>query len=144
MRTEISEEQALGTDASHRDTCLGVRAIRFLGSVFRDCLLRLLPRLIPGRVDFFLRAERLLPGGRSQDCTVNIFLHRRRSTTLRNALCRASGAFSTVPSSGYKFNPPSLFFRMSLIIFAMLITSLSSNKIAHMHIYVTTLLIIFF
>ena len=86
-------------DALHRDTCSGVWAIRFLGSVFCDCS--------PGRsssstlVDrdrdrlhlllggcLGLRLLRLLPGGRSRDYTANIFLHQLRSTTTSNTLCR--------------------------------------------------------
>ena len=84
-------------DALHRDTCSGVWAIRVLGSVFRDCSParsssstpvdrgRLLPS---GRSGLRLLRLRFLPGGRSRDCTANIFLHRLRSTTSGNTLCR--------------------------------------------------------
>ena len=86
-------------DALHRDTCSGVRAIRFLGSVFRDCSParsssstpvdrdRDRLHLLPGG-HLGLRLLHLLPGGRSRDCTANIFRHQLRSTTMSNTLCR--------------------------------------------------------
>jgi len=42
------ESRPLEPDALHRDTCSGVRAIRFFESIFRDCSL---PRI--GEIDFF-------------------------------------------------------------------------------------------
>jgi len=69
LRAKRSGEQA--PDALHRDTCSGVRAIRFLGSIFRDCSLPGIGEigyfLLP-RIGFFLvasrdRLVRLLPGG---------------------------------------------------------------------------------
>ena len=87
--------------ALYRDTCSGVRAIRFLGSVFRDCSL---PRI--GEIGYFLLHQigyfllhRLLPGGRSRDCTTNIFLHRLWSATSSNALCRLVRMEPPVPSA---------------------------------------------
>jgi len=95
-------------DSLHRDTYLGVAG----NQVFGERLPRLLTseivffhsgessfwwtfariRLLPLRRVFFLvdrdRLLRLLPGGRSRDCTANIFLHRLWSATSSNALCR--------------------------------------------------------
>ena len=87
-----------------------LRAIWFLGSVFRDCSpvrsssstpanwdrdrLHLLPGGRSG-----LRLLRLLPGGRSRDYTANIFLHRLWSTTASNALCRLVRMEPPVPSA---------------------------------------------
>ena len=53
----------------------------------RDSLLSLLRIGIVGEHSR-LRLLRLLPGGRSRDCTANIYLHRLRSTTSSNTLCR--------------------------------------------------------
>ena len=82
------ESGPLEPNASHRDTCLGVQPIMFLRSVFRNYSLHLLPRIVPGGVVFFLRLERLLPGGHSRDYTANIFLHRLWSVTSSNVLCQ--------------------------------------------------------
>ena len=59
----------------------------------------------------------------------------------------AAGAFGTGPSSGY--NLKRLFFVFSMfavvaVVFAMFISNLSSDKIAHVHIYATTLLLVIF
>jgi len=55
----------------------------------------------------------------------------------------AAGAFGTGPSSGY--NPKRLYFIFSIsITIAMFITNLSSDEIAHVHIYATTLLYVIF
>jgi len=65
----------------------------------------------------------------------------------RTLLISANGstsAFGTGPSSGYNPKLLCLIFNMSAIIFAIFITNLSSDEFAHIHIYATTLLIIFF
>jgi len=56
----------------------------------------------------------------------------------------AAGAFGTGPSSEYNPNRLSFIFSMSTVIFTMFICNLSSDKIAHVHIYVTTILYIIF
>ena len=88
-----------------------------------------------------------LPGGRSWDCTANLFLHRVWSVTKQHTMSTsasgAASAFGTGPSR-YILNSFCLIFSMSTIIFDMSITSLSSDKIAQVHICATTLLIIFF
>ena len=55
----------------------------------------------------------------------------------------AAGAFGTGPSG---YNPKRLYFifSMSTVVFAMFISNLSSDKIAHVHIYATTLLCVIF
>ena len=91
------ESRPLEPNTLHQDTCSGVRAIRFLGSVFHDCSPARSSsstpadrdRLFPGgRSGLRLLHLRFLLGGRSQDCTANICLHRLRSTTSSNTLCR--------------------------------------------------------
>ena len=93
-------------DALHRDTCSGVQAIRFLGSVVRDCSLARsssstsADRDLPGgRSGLRLLCLRLLSSGRLWDYTVNIFLHRLRSTTSGNTLCRLVWMEPPVPSA---------------------------------------------
>ena len=82
-------------DALHRDICSGVAGNQvFRGASSATAHRR--DRLLPLRRVFFLvdvradrdRLLRLLSGGRSRDCTANIFLHRLWSATSSNALCR--------------------------------------------------------
>ena len=59
----------------------------------------------------------------------------------------AAGAFGTGPSSGY--NLKRLFFTFSMsavvaVVLAMFISNLSSDKIAHVHIYATTIFWVIF
>jgi len=56
----------------------------------------------------------------------------------------AAGAFGTGPSLGYNPNLLPFIFSMSVVIFAMFISNLSSDKITHVHIYATTILCVFF
>ena len=75
-------------DALHRDTCSGVRAIRFLGTVFRDCSPATSSSSTSADQDRLLRL-RLLPGGRSRgsiDYFV-FFLVDVRGTALRTSSC---------------------------------------------------------
>ena len=76
-----------------------LRAIRFLGSVFRDCSPASSTLSSSWWTSDSDRLLRLLPGGRSRDCTANIFLHRLWSASSRNALCRLVRMEPPVPSA---------------------------------------------
>ena len=59
----------------------------------------------------------------------------------------AVGAFGTGPSSGYNLKRLFFIFSMSAVVAVVLvifIANLSSDKIAHVHIYATTILCIIF
>ena len=59
----------------------------------------------------------------------------------------AAGAFGTDPSSGYNLKRLFFVFSMSAVVavvFAMFVSNLSSDKIAHVHIYATTILCVIF
>jgi len=74
-------------------------------------------------------------------------VHYFRQHTMSTSVNRAAGAFGTSPSSGYNLKRLIFIFSMSAVvavIFAMFISNLSSDKIAHVHIYVTTLLCVIF
>ena len=73
--------------------------------------------------------------------TAVYYFKQRTMSTSANGV---TGAFGTGPFSEYISNPYYLIFSMSIINFAMFITSLSNDEIACVHIYTTTLLIIFF
>ena len=150
LRAQRSGEQASETRRPASRHLLGVRAIRFLGSVFRDCSsARSASSCGSGTSSDQLL--RLLPGGRSRDCTANIYLHRLRSTTSSNTLCRLVWMEPPVPSA---LVPPrgtilNKFFIFSMsavvaVVLAMFISNLRSDKIAHVHIYVTTVLCVIF
>jgi len=146
-------------DALHRDTCSGVRAIKFLGA--SSATARRRDRLLPLRqieivFVFFQVAPsgrlHLLPGGRSWDCTrehlpastvVRYFMQHTMSTSVNGA----AGAFGTGPSSGYNLKRLFFVFSMSpvvVVVLAMFISNLSSDKITHVHIYATTILCVIF
>jgi len=60
---------------------------------------------------------------------------------------RAAGAFGTGPSSGYNLKRLFSIFSMSavvVVVLEMFISNLSSDKIAHMHIYATAILCVIF
>jgi hypothetical protein len=71
---------------------------------------------------------------------IRYFKQRTMSTSANGA----AGAFGTGPSSGYNPKRFSFIFSMSTVVFAMFISNLSSHKIAHVHIYATTLLCVIF
>jgi len=59
----------------------------------------------------------------------------------------AAGAFGTGPSSGYNLKRLFITFSMSAVValvLALLISNLSSDKIAHVHIYATSVLCVIF
>ena len=100
-------EQASGTQRPASRHLLGCAGNQVFGSVFHDRSParsssstptdrdRLLPSGRSG-----LRLLRLrLPGGRSRGYTANIFLHRLRSTTSSNTLCRLVWMEPPVPSA---------------------------------------------
>ena len=106
LRAQRSGEQASGTRrlaSRHLLGCCGQSG--FWGASSATAHRR--DRLLPLRRVFFLvdvradrdRLLRLLPGGRSRDCTANIFLHRLWSATSSNALCRLVRMEPPVPSA---------------------------------------------
>ena len=150
------ESRPLEPDALHRDTCSGVRAIRFLGSVFRDCSF---PRI--GEIGYFLlpRIGFILVDKQSatlssswwtfvglhcEHLPVSTVVRYFKQRTMSTSANGAAGAFGIGPSSEY--NPKRLYFifSMSTVVFAMFISNLSSDKITHVHIYATTLLCVIF
>ena len=145
-------DERSATSSSSRWTFLGLLGCagnQVFGSVFRDCSL---PR-ISYFTGFFLevtrdRLHRLLPGGRSWDCTANIFLHRLWSTSSSNALYQLVRMEPPVPSALVPhlriILNDYILFLICLQYFAMFISNLSSDKIAHVHIYATTLLCVIF
>ena len=76
--------------------------------------------------------------------TVVRYFEQRTMSTSANG---AAGAFGTGPSSGYSLIRLFFVFSMFLVVavvFAMFISNLSSDKITHVHIYATTLLLVIF
>jgi len=74
---------------------------------------------------------------------VHYFRQHTRSTSVNGA----AGAFGTGSSSGYNLKRLFFVFSMSAVvavIFAMFISNLSSDKIAHVHIYATIILCVIF
>jgi len=71
-------------------------------------------------------------------------VHYFKQHTMLTSVNGAAGAFGTGPSSGYNPNRLSFIFSMSVVIFAMFISNMSSDKIAHVHIYATTILCVIF
>jgi hypothetical protein len=70
-----------------------------------------------------------------------------KQRTMLTSANGAAGAFSTGPSSGYNPNRLSFIFSMFVVVavvLAMFISKLSSDKIAHVHIYTTTILCVIF
>ena len=143
----IEQRRPSKLDALHRDTYSGV-----LGSVGNQVFTERLPGLLSTR-------DRLLPGGGERSTTSSSSWwtfaglhckHLPASTVVRyfeqhtmsTSANGAAGAFSTSPSSGYI--PKRLHFIFSMSTVAIFISNLSSDKIAHVHIYATTLLCVFF
>ena len=103
LRAQRSGEQASKTRRFASRHLLGCAG----NQVFEERLPRLRTwdrrdRLLPGgdEIDYSLGfADRLFRGGRSQDCTANIFLHWLWSATSSNALCRLVRMKPSVPSA---------------------------------------------
>jgi len=64
--------------------------------------------------------------------------------TISTSANEGAGAFGTGPSSRYNLKRLSFIFSISTIVFAMFTSNLSSDKIAHVHIYATTVLCVIF
>jgi hypothetical protein len=133
-----------------------------------------LGHLLSGGASSSLDRLRLLPGGRSRDSTMYIFLHQLWSTTssqwtfegrhymylptptvvhdfeqLTMSGSRATGALSMGPSAGYisilKLVKFNLFFVMINMMFInIFVANMRSSKITHVHIFFIIILLLFF
>jgi hypothetical protein len=111
-----------------RYTCTGVRAIRFLGSVFVTARVICLSSCFVRRLPELTRPAALLPGDRSRDCTAYIFLHRLRTAT--------SNKHTRCLSAGY-----TLFF---VFVHVSLLFTAYASSYTHMHIHVITYIALIF
>ena len=148
------------------------RAIRFWGASSANARRRdrLLPssgdRLLPGGIDQLLPAEIgivfwsttsssfwwTFAGLHCEHLPVSTEVHYLTEVhyfnqhTMSTSVNGAADAFGTGPFSGYNLNRlfMSIIFSMSAVVLAIFIFNLSSDKIAHVHIYTTTVLCVIF
>ena len=71
-------------------------------------------------------------------------VHYFEQHTMSTSVNGAASAFGSGPSSRYNPNQLSFIFSMSAVVFATFISNLSSDKIAHVHLYATTILCVIF
>jgi hypothetical protein len=113
-----------------------------------------LPRLLTCDIGFFLRIETTsssswwtFAGLHCGYLPASTEVYYFKEHTMSTSVNRAAGAFGTGPSSRYNLKRLFSIFSMSavvVVVLEMFISNLSSDKIAHMHIYATAILCVIF
>jgi len=146
LRAQRSGELASGTR--------GLASIHLLGCAGNKVFGERLPRLLTGEI-VFLHSDGsrsttassswwMFAGLHCEHLSASIVVRYFTQHTMSTSVNGAAGAFGTGPSSGYNPNRLSFIFTMSTVVFALFISNLSSDKIAHMHLYATTILCVIF